>query len=158
MGVVTGSHLDHLVDWEQAKQNPFIGLPAQSHDSSERNLVWEATAWKKVLSSWWINQLNILLLWNVAKRVMYEHGNWKMEYGLCVTLARQQQLLECCILWWCPQFEADGDELMNTQRTAIGKMKTIVSEWLEEPCFSYHRDAWGRGVFSKLPTWGTDVQ
>jgi len=25
MGAVTGSRLDHLVDWEQAKQNLFIG-------------------------------------------------------------------------------------------------------------------------------------
>lgn len=117
MRVVTGSHLDHSVDWEQAEQNPFIGLPAQSHDSSVRNPVWEAAARKKVLSSWWINQLNVLLLWNAAKGVMYEQGNWEMENGLRVSLARQQQLLECCILWWCPRFEADGDELMNSQRT-----------------------------------------
>lgn len=132
MGVVTGSHLDQLVDCEQAKQNPFIGLPTLSHDSSVRNPVWETTAWKKVLSSWWIVQLNIPLLWNVAKRVMYEHENWKMEYGLCVSLAQwQQQLLECCILWRCPQFEADGDELMNTQRMATGKIKTLGS-WVSD--------------------------
>lgn len=36
---------------------------------------------RKVLSFWWINQLNIPLLWNAAKSVMYEHGNWKMEHG-----------------------------------------------------------------------------
>lgn len=89
--------------------------------------MWEATAWKKVLSSWWINQLNILLLWNAAKRVMCEHGNWEMEYGLCVSLAWQQQLLECCILWWCPHFEAEGDELMDAQRTAIEKIKMLGS-------------------------------
>lgn len=94
--------------------------------------MWEATAWKKVLSFWWINQLNIPLLWNVAKRVMYEHGNWKMEYGLRVPLARQQQqLLEYCILWWCPLFRADGDELTNTQRMATGKIKTLGS-WVND--------------------------
>lgn len=62
---------------------------------------------------------------------MYEHGNWEMEYGLRVSLARQQQLLKCCIPWWCPRFEADGDELMNTQRTAIGKIKTLGS-WVSD--------------------------
>lgn len=46
MGAVTGSRLDHLVDWEQARQNPFIG-PAQIHAGDATNPVWEATAWKK---------------------------------------------------------------------------------------------------------------
>jgi len=80
MGAVTGSCLHHLVDWEQGKQNPFTG-PAWS---SARSPAWEATAWKKVWSFWWINQLNISLLWNVTQRVMYEHGNCKMEYRLRV--------------------------------------------------------------------------
>lgn len=57
-------------------------------------------------------------------------GRWSMDS--CVSLAQwQQQLLECCILWRCPQFEADGDELMNTQRMATGKIKTLGS-WVSD--------------------------
>lgn len=131
MRVVTGSHLDQLVDWEQAKQNPFIGLPAQSRDNSARNPVWEATAWKEVLSSWWINQLNRPPPVKCGQR-----GNvraWELGDGVwtpCVfgTAAAASGVL---YPWWCPRFEADGDELMNTQRTAIGKIKTLGS-WVSD--------------------------
>lgn len=121
MGAVTGSRLHHLVDWDQAKQKPFTGPPWSSAGSA----AWEATAWKKVWSFWWINQLNISLLWNVTQRVMYEYGNCKMEYGLRVSLVQQQQLLECCILRWCPLFGEDGDELMDAHRRAARKIKTL---------------------------------
>lgn len=59
---------------------------------------------------------------------------WELEDGvwtLGVFGTAAEQLLECCILWWCPQSEADGDELMNPQRTAIGKIKTLRS-WVND--------------------------
>lgn len=48
METVAGSYLDHLVDREQAKQNPLVG----QHRTMlvvRRRPAWEASAWKKVL-------------------------------------------------------------------------------------------------------------